>query len=366
MTEPALVDALMPAYAPCEGFNGSCAGVCVWEPDRGVVPCAFGGAKGALSEVRLVIVTAEPSDPPDDCVYRGNPREMVARSLAIFERSMRSGDLGRSGRPTQFHRRMRRILDLFWPNLDLDDQLRRTWTTNAVLCPAPVIAGAHPPRVEQACAARFLAPQLALLPQAFILALGGKAARRIRKAGLHIDATAPHPSARLSLDAMDAAWAVAAARFRGETSGATSRPQPAVAGKTARTITRAIPPKNLEPTVRTAAMIDAVASDIAAQPPQVADLFADLHADPRFSIVSKVEQLQVWHAGLRVGGWNKKKNHFYVLRPFEKKFDGAAALRRHGFFEKRESSGHTYWRFDGYEGAAAFRAALAEMTRESN
>jgi hypothetical protein len=34
------------------------------------------------------------------------------------------------------------------------------------------------------------------LPQAFVLALGGKAARRMKKGGLRYDAQAHHPSAR--------------------------------------------------------------------------------------------------------------------------------------------------------------------------
>lgn len=214
MTVRALIDVLLPAYLPCANFSGPCAGACEWKSERGRVPCAFGGANGALEDVRLIIVTAEPGDPPDQAGYRGTPEDMVQNSLTIFERAMREGGVERRGRPTPFHRNMCRILDCFWPEFDLDGQLRRTWTTNAVLCRAGTTGGAHRKEVEAACAKAYLAPQLALLPHAFRLVLGDKARDRMHRAGLPMDAVGRHPSSRVSNEDKIASWRAAAERFR--------------------------------------------------------------------------------------------------------------------------------------------------------
>ncbi|WP_162497445.1 hypothetical protein [Roseovarius dicentrarchi] len=84
MTAQALLDLMLPAYSPCPHFDGACADACTWQPDRGIVPCGFGGATGALDDVRLVIVTAEPGDPPRDAHYRGDATDMLLLSLRIF------------------------------------------------------------------------------------------------------------------------------------------------------------------------------------------------------------------------------------------------------------------------------------------
>jgi hypothetical protein len=209
----ALINILKPAYAPCANFAGTCAGACTWDPERSLVPCAFGGATGELNEVRLVVVTAEPAHPPDTANYRGGPEDMLIESLRIFDDAMRTGILERRGRPNPFHRNMREVLDAFWPDLDLDAQLRRTWTTNTVLCTARITGGPHLRKVEATCAETYLAPQLALFADAFVLALGDKAKVRMRRAGLRVDADGHHPSSRSSRDIKRASWRAAAERF---------------------------------------------------------------------------------------------------------------------------------------------------------
>ena len=222
MPAPALLKILEPAYRPCKHFAGACAGACIWDPPRGLVPCAFGGATGSLQEVQLIIVTAEPGDPPDAAGYQGKPEDMLRNSLRIFHDAMENDGLERRGRPTPFHRNLRRILDTFWPKDPLGAQLRKTWTTNAVLCPAQVSGGKHPYRVEQTCTATYLARQLDLFSGAFVLALGGKARDRMLAAGLRVDAFGPHPSARISDADKAAAWHAAANRFNANTRSATA------------------------------------------------------------------------------------------------------------------------------------------------
>lgn len=208
-----LFEILEGAYKPCFNFNGACANACTWDPISGLVPCAFGGALGELSEVKLIIVTAEPGDPPKAGSYSGSERDMVSNSMRIFLQAMSEGGIDRPGRPTPFHRNMRVILDLFWPRQNLDSQMRKTWFTNAVLCPAKISGGAHPKRVELACVRTYLAKQLAILPNAFIFALGTKSVRRMSTAGLKIDASGYHPSSRVSKKAKISSWAAAAETF---------------------------------------------------------------------------------------------------------------------------------------------------------
>ena len=93
-----LLDILEPAYRPCAHFDGACAGACVWEPARGMVPCAFGGALGSLEEVCLIIVTAEPGDPPDSTGYQGTPQDLVQNSVRIFREGMQNGGIERADR----------------------------------------------------------------------------------------------------------------------------------------------------------------------------------------------------------------------------------------------------------------------------
>jgi len=83
-----------------------------------------------------------------------------------------------------FHRNARKILNYCWPDLCSDEQLRRVWFTESVLGSAEVTIGPVPKHVEQAFATSFLVPQLAILPHALVVALGGKAHERLQRLGI--------------------------------------------------------------------------------------------------------------------------------------------------------------------------------------
>ena len=357
---PALLDLVVPAYAPCPHFAGACHGACVWDPPAGLVPCAFGGAIGALDEVQLVIVTAEPGDPPDGAGYRGGPAEMVRNSLRIFHEAMQRGGLERVGRPTPFHRNLRKVLNAFWPGNRLEAQLTRTWLTNAVLCPAEVTGGKHPLRVERACASTYLAPQLALFPDAFVLALGAKAARRMRQAGLRFDAEGPHPSARLSGSEKAAAWGRAAARFRGEPSDAiepTTSPTRLTLGRTSGRTS----PMDRE-AAATAAPDREFAEATASLPPEVADFLRRLAAHPEFACTPGRMQIMIHHQGAKVGGLNRRLSHWYVSKVFVKNRGAERIMGAYGFRHVIKNEGHQYWCAEGAGACTAFESALEEMT----
>ena len=86
--------------------------------------------------------------------------------------------------PDQFTRNIRSIIDMAWPGLPFEEQMRKTWLTESVLCSARVDAGHVPRSVETECAKRYLLAQLALFPDARIVALGGKAQQRLARAGV--------------------------------------------------------------------------------------------------------------------------------------------------------------------------------------
>jgi hypothetical protein len=79
-----------------------------------------------------------------------------------------------------FHRNVRYILDQCWPGVPFSEQMRRTWITESTLCSARKEGGSIPASVHRFCVDSYLSKQLALLPNATIAALGGKARDRIR------------------------------------------------------------------------------------------------------------------------------------------------------------------------------------------
>lgn len=171
MLSRALADILSPAYRCCE-FDGGCAGEMRWSPSGGHVPPGFAGATGSPAEVELVLLVAEPGDPK-----YGESHEGLATAYSYAMNSFRtSRDV--------FHQNVRKILDLCWPDASFEEQMRRTWLTESVLCSAVEIAGPVSRGASLACGKRYLLPQLALFPNALLVALGTKAQKRLQSLGI--------------------------------------------------------------------------------------------------------------------------------------------------------------------------------------
>ncbi len=177
-----LADVLAPSYDPCPAFKTSCTDM-RWDPPKGDIPIGFAGATGLLSEIELVLVVAEPGTP------FGEPRTGLQ---SAYDHAM---DCFRTQR-SPFHRNVRKILDMCWPGASLDDQWRKVWLTESVLCAAKVESGPVASGVVQECGVRYLRPQLLMLPNAVLVALGGKARDRLRALGVHAFLEADHPSTR--------------------------------------------------------------------------------------------------------------------------------------------------------------------------
>lgn len=119
-TEP-LRKILVEAFRPCVNFASACAGRARWIPEEGHVPRGFIGAFAATSDVELVVVTAEPADPGER--YQFDEITEPDARLAAVCRSTYEHFVERRG---QYHANMCFILDLIWPDMSLDEQLKRT------------------------------------------------------------------------------------------------------------------------------------------------------------------------------------------------------------------------------------------------
>lgn len=165
-----LVMTLAPAYAPCTEFARTCAAMC-WRPDMGHVPRGYLGATGSLEEVELVLVFAEPGDP--------HVGEKHAGMQSAYEYAMHAFQSGMD----LFHRNVRSILDLCWPGTPFEQQMRKVWMTESVLCSARSEGAPVPAAAARACGERYLLPQLRLFSHALVVALGRKAQSRLSRVG---------------------------------------------------------------------------------------------------------------------------------------------------------------------------------------
>ena len=142
-----------------------------WNPSAGHVPRGFLGAASALTEIELVLVFAEPGDPHDGETHEG--------LTSAYSYSTFAFETGKD----QFHRNVRAILDSCWPGLAFDEQMKKVWMTESVLCSAMKEGGLVSAAATGECGRRYLSKQLELLPQALVVALGRKAQKRLRSIG---------------------------------------------------------------------------------------------------------------------------------------------------------------------------------------
>lgn len=198
---------IMPALA-CKHFRKTCRAKGIrFAPACGHIPRGYAGGDAAdLSEVRLVIVTAEPGEPkPGKEVHDGAPEELFQQATGLFDRLWME-------QRERFYPNLKRLLDRCWPGVPHGERMRRTWFTNAVLCSAVRSTGPVAREVEETCGREYFVPQMNLVPDAFVIALGVKANRRAKRLlnGRQV-MKADHPSRRGSpLPSYD----VAAGAFR--------------------------------------------------------------------------------------------------------------------------------------------------------
>jgi len=167
---PAIANILAPAYTPCVEFQRACVQM-RWQPDVGHVPRGFLGGSGSLDEVELILVFAEPGDPHIGEHHDGLESAYESATVAFA-----------NGRDL-FHRNVRKILEMCWPALSFEQQMRKAWLTESVLCSAQTECGSVPSASARACGQHYLLAQLQLFPGALVVALGSKAQSRLRSLG---------------------------------------------------------------------------------------------------------------------------------------------------------------------------------------
>lgn len=179
-----LTRVLLSAYGPCPGFSSVCESM-RWAPETGHVPRGFCGAIGQLCDVELVLIVAEPGDPHPHEFYTAipSPQELFEEICRYVYSCFSSGK-------DQFHRNIREILDLCWPSLTFDEQMRRTWITESTLCSASTEGGPVPAAITRFCTDSYLAKQLSILPQTTVVTLGAKARSRVEHLGIKFMAAA--------------------------------------------------------------------------------------------------------------------------------------------------------------------------------
>ncbi|THJ64732.1 hypothetical protein E8P82_14260 [Arthrobacter echini] len=179
-----LSEMLRAAYLPCGNF-GACREA-QWAPESGHIPRGFLGASGTLDDVEVVMVFAEPGHPHPGEAYdrKDSPDTLLENAMDhAYEAFAMGTDL--------FHRNVRWFLDQLYPNLSFNEQLRYVWLTEGRLCSIDNEIGSQR---DHRCAQRYLRAQLEILPNATIVAFGGKAHDYVRRLEVeHVKAYALAP-----------------------------------------------------------------------------------------------------------------------------------------------------------------------------
>jgi hypothetical protein len=165
---------LAEAYSPCRYF-GRCREA-QWNPASGHIPRGFVGATAAPEDVELVMVFSEPGHPHDGERYDpgiGADGLMQACVSHAYDSFKNGTDL--------FHRNTRWFIDRLYPDLTFDEQLRRVWLTEGRLCSIDNEIGRT---TDRTCASNYLVQQIAMLPNATVVAFGGKAKHYLTGIGI--------------------------------------------------------------------------------------------------------------------------------------------------------------------------------------
>ena len=77
-----------------------------------------------------------------------------------------------------FHGNTRWFMDQIWPDISFDGQLEKVWLTESRLCSISDEIGHFR---DEHCTATYLVKQIELMPDACVIAFGGKSQKNIRK-----------------------------------------------------------------------------------------------------------------------------------------------------------------------------------------
>lgn len=206
-----LVAIVLEALAPCPHYSDACAECAQWDPARGLIPRGYLGATALAGPPRLVLALPEPGEPVAGEAYSGTAPELFEAVTARACAALEDAPSNAAARP--YHRNLRKILDAFWPEATLHEQLAKTWIAPAVLCSSCAPRGSVPRRMEAACLRTYFRREMESLGDVFIVALGTKARDRLERGGISPEFVAQHPSAR-PITRPERSWIASAAAFR--------------------------------------------------------------------------------------------------------------------------------------------------------
>lgn len=90
-------------------------------------------------------------------------------------------------------------------------------------------------------------------------------------------------------------------------------------------------------------------------------VFEDANASGYYVAHSQKTGFQLRLGGRRIGGWECRRHHWYILNPFASSVAHyRQILRRHGF---EQQGGHRWWRLRGEANAPRFRQAVEGLTK---
>ena len=135
-----------------------------------------------LVQIELILITAEPGDP-----YPWQQYSYETQPMNVIDKLCREAYNYISQPPDQFHRNLRKLLDICFPNLSFYNQMKKAWITDSVLC-SDITEGASVPKdICLLCGNTYLRKQLSIMNHAKIVALGGKAAQRLKRLKINCD-----------------------------------------------------------------------------------------------------------------------------------------------------------------------------------
>ena len=174
LPHPNLMSTLREAYSPCR-FFGQCKEA-QWNPNSGHIPRGYLGATGSLEDVRLVMVFSEPGHPYSEDGYNSKigADGLIELSVSHTYSCFNSGQ-------DVFHRNARWFIDQIYPNLSFNEQLRHVWLTEGRLCSIDNEIGST---TDRTCAKHYLKGQVDMLPNATVVAFGGKAKKYLQGIGI--------------------------------------------------------------------------------------------------------------------------------------------------------------------------------------
>ena len=268
------------------------------------------------------MVFPEPGNPKPCETYDGN-----LTSRCLMERVVQQVYSYYQDHASRFHRGVRNFLDLIYPELNFDEQLRHVWITEGRLC---TVTGSES---SSRCVPQFLRRQLSLFSGVSVIAFG-RAQHYLTSLDIPY-LKVLHPTARKKESTILSNWqqAIDAVKLQNSSKNPKSVPSPVRAKKHSTTL----------------------------HLPRVVGAFFDTATKTTgYRVECGKLQVMLYHDGNKLGGWNTKERHWYFSKVAAS--GHSKRMRQNGFRWLERSNGHGWWQIDDEDSTGAFRSVVEELT----